>query len=119
MQKLNIGHFNRRIGIQSYTEVLDPHGGQDGTWSTDYEVWAAVQTLTGRKLELARQIDAEATMEIRTRYCGTGGIANITIDNRILYNDRILEPVYIVDEDEQHICLRIICKEKRGELEDE
>jgi head-tail adaptor len=66
-----------------------------------------VQTLTGRKLELARQIDAEATVEVRMRYCGSGGSANVTVDNRLLFGTRILEVVYVVNEDERDICLRI------------
>ena len=115
---INIGDFRHRVEIQTYTEVLDPNGGQNGTWATTSTVWAAVQTLTGRKLELARQIDAEATVQVRMRYCGSGGSANVTVDNRLLFNDRILEPVVIVNEDERNIALQIVCKEKRGALED-
>jgi SPP1 family predicted phage head-tail adaptor len=116
---MNPGHFRHRVGIQTYTEVLDPNGGQNGTWATTSTIWAAVQTLTGRKLELARQIDAEATVEIRTRYCGSGGSAQITIANRLLFGTRILEPIFIVNENERNIALKVICKEKIGELEDE
>ena len=116
---MKIGDFRHRMAIQSYTEVLDPHGGQNGTWATDTTVWASVQTLTGRKLELARQIDAEATVEVKMRYCSSGGAAFVTVDNRLLFGTRILEPVYVVNENERNIILRIICKEKRGDLEDE
>jgi len=115
---IEIGNLRHRVEIQTYTEVLGPNGGQNGTWATTSTVWAAVQTLTGHKLELARQIDAEATVEIRTRYCGSGGTANITIANRLLFNSRILEPTYIVNENERNVALQILCKEKRGALED-
>ena len=117
---LDIGKMRHRIAIQSRSDVKDDNGGQIGTWSTDGTVWAAVQTLTGRKLEQARQIDAEATVEIRTRYCAdgaSGGYGQITVDNQLLFGTRILEPVYVVNEDEMNICLRVICKEKRGALE--
>lgn len=119
MDSINIGHFRHRVEVQEYTEVLDPHGGQNGTWATTSTVWAEVQTLTGRKLELARQIDAEATLQIRTRYCGSGGSASITIANRLVFNSRIFEPIVIVNEFERNICIQITCKEKRGVLEDE
>lgn len=116
---MKVGDLRHRVEIQTYTEVLDPNGGQNGTWATTSTVWAAVQTLTGRKLELARQIDAEATVEIRTRYCGSGGSANITVGGRLLFNDRILQPVVVINENERNITLRITCKEKRGTLEDD
>jgi SPP1 family predicted phage head-tail adaptor len=116
---MNPGDFRHRVEIQTYTTEKDPNGGENGTWATTSTIWAAVQTLTGRKLELARQIDAEATVEIRTRYCGSGGSANLTVDNQLLFNDRVLEPVFIVNENERNITLRVICKEKRGEYYDD
>ena len=116
---MNIGKFRHRVIVQAYTPAVDPNGGQDGEWATSTTVWASVQTLTGRKFELAKQIDADATVEIRTRYCASGGTPVITVDNRLLFGTRILEPVYVVNEDERNICLRIICKEKRGDMYDD
>lgn len=111
---MKIGDLRHRVEVQTNTPTKDSHGGEIDSWATTSTVWAFVQTLTGRKLELARQIHAEATVEIRTRYCGSGGSANITVDNRLLFNDRILEPVVVINENERNIMLRITCKEKRG-----
>lgn len=115
---MNPGDFRHRVAIQSQAEGYDPNGGRNGAWSTDTTVWAAIQTLTGRKLEIARQIDGEATVEIRTRYCTPGGVPFITIDNRLLFGTRILEPISVINENERNIVLQILCKEKRGAMDD-
>lgn len=111
---MKIGDLRHRIEIQTNTPSRDPNQGEVASWATTSTVWASVQTLTGKKLEIARQIDAEATVEIRTRYCTSGGLSFITVDNRLLFGTRILEPVFIVNENERNIVLRVLCKEKRG-----
>lgn len=111
---MRAGELRHSVEVQSQAEGYDPNGGANGAWSTDTTIRASVQTLTGRKLEIARQIDAEATVEIRTRYCTSGGLSFITVDNRLLFGTRILEPVFIVNENERNIVLRVLCKEKRG-----
>ena len=113
---MNPGKLNKRIIIQSYTSAKDPHGGENGSWATASTVWASVLTLTGRKLEIARSIDAEATVEIKIRYCSN---LTITVDNRILYGTRILEPTLVINEFEENRFYIITCKEKRGDLLDD
>lgn len=109
---MGAGDLRHQIEVQTYTPAVDSHGGQRGTWATTATIWGSVQTLTGRKLELARQIDIEASVEIRTRYCGSGGVSGITHANQLVYNDRILEIIIIVNENERNIMNRIICKEQ-------
>ena len=116
---MNPGNLRHQVIIQVNTPTKDANGGVVDSWSTDSTVWASVQTLTGRKLEMARQIDAEATVEIRMRYCGSGGSANVTVDNRLLFGDRILQPFLVVNENERNVMLTIQCKEKRGEMYDD
>ena len=116
---MNPGDLRHRVAIQTNTPTLDPNGGKVASWATTSTVWASVQTLTGKKLEIARQIDAEASVEIRMRYCGSGGSANVTVDNRLLFGTRILEPFLIVNEHERNIMLKVLCKEKRGDYEDD
>ena len=109
---MNPGNFRHRIEVQTNTPTLDSTGGSVASWATTSTVWGAVETLTGRKLELARQIDIEASVEIRMRYCSSGGSALITMANRLVFNSRILEPKFIVNEHERNIVLRIVCKEQ-------
>ena len=58
-------------------------------------------------------------MQVRMRYCGSGGSANVTIDNRLLFGTRILEPILVINENERNIALQILCEEKRGDYEDD
>ena len=115
---MNPGDFRHRVEIQVNTPSRDPNQGIVDSWATTSTVWASVQTLTGRKLEIARQIDGEATVEVRMRYCGDGGVANVTIDNRLLFGTRILEPILVVNENERNIMLLVQCREKRGAYDD-
>ena len=110
---MNPGELRHPIDVQTNTPTRDRTGGEVASWATTSTIWASVQTLTGRKLELARQIHAEATIEIRTRLCSTGTGA-FDVSNRLKFGERIFEPVYIVNEHERNIMLLIQCREKRG-----
>jgi SPP1 family predicted phage head-tail adaptor len=114
---MNPGDFRHQVEIQVNTPSFDPNGGEIPSWATDTTVWASVQTLTGKKLEVARQIDGEATTQVRMRFCGTGGVPDVTILNRLLFGTRILEPVLVVNEHERNIMIQVLCKEKRGALD--
>lgn len=117
---MNPGDLRHRVEIQVNTPGVDANGGEVASWATSTTVWASVQTLTGGKLEIARQIDAQASVEVKMRYCGSGGSANVQVfTNRLLFGTRILEPILVVNENERNIMLQVLCKEKRGDLDDE
>jgi SPP1 family predicted phage head-tail adaptor len=109
---MSIGDKNRRVEVQTNTPTLLPGGGKEASWATTSTVWGKVINLTGRKLESARQIDIEASVAVETRFCGTDGVAGITVKNRLVYNSRILEIVHVNDIFEQHRELYITCKEQ-------
>ena len=110
---MKIGDFNRRLEVQTNTPTSkDSMGGEIYSWVTTSSIWAKVINLTGGKLEAARQIDIQASVEIQTRFCGTGGVAGITVKNQLIYNGRTLEIVHVNDVFEQHMELWITCKEQ-------
>lgn len=109
---MKIGDYNRQVEVQTNTPTLLPGGGEDASWATTSTIWAKVTNLTGRKLESARQIDIEATVAVEIRFCGTGGVAGVTIANQLVYNSRIFEIVHVNDIFEQHKELYITCKEQ-------
>ena len=115
---MRAGDLRHRVIVQVNTPSFDPNGGNVDSWATDTTVWASVQTLTGKKLEIARQIDSEATTQVRMRYCGTDGVPDVTVDNRLLFGARILQIVYVINENERNVMLQILCKEKRGSADD-
>jgi SPP1 family predicted phage head-tail adaptor len=116
---MNPGDFRHRVAIQVNTPSKDPNGGNIDSWATTGTFWASIQTLTGGKLEIARQIDAQASVQVRMRYCGSGGVANVTVDNRLLFGTRIFEPILVVNEHERNIIMQVLCKEKRGDYDDD
>jgi SPP1 family predicted phage head-tail adaptor len=108
---MSAGEFRHRIEVQTSTVTgYDSHGGEIVSWATTSTIWASVQTLTGRKLEIARQINTRASVEVRTRLCSTG-TGGFTTDNRLLFGSRILEPIYTVNEHERNITLMGVCSE--------
>ena len=109
---MKIGDYNRIVEVQTKTPGKDSMGGDTVTWATTSDVWAKVINLTGGKLEAARQIDIDASVEIQTRFCGTGGVAGITVQTQLVYNGRTLEIVHVNDVFEQHKELWITCKEQ-------
>ena len=77
---MKIGDYNRRVEVQTNTPTgKDSFGGVVYSWATTSSIWAKVTNLTGGKLEVARQIDIQASVEIATRFCGTGGVAGSTV----------------------------------------
>jgi len=111
---MKAGDLRHRVIIQVNTPTRDPNGGKVASWATSTTVWASVQTLTGGKLETARQIDGEASVQVPMRYCSSAP----TIDNRLLFGTRILESILVVNENERNIWIQILCTEHRGALED-
>ena len=109
---MKIGDFNRIVEVQENTPIKDSFGGVIESWAKVSDIWAKVINLTGGKLEAARQIDIQASVEVHIRFCGTGGVSGITIANRLVYNDRIFEIVHVNDVFEQHEKLILTCKEQ-------
>lgn len=107
---MSAGEFRHRIEVQTNTPTFDSHGGEIPSWATTNTIWASVQTLTGRKLEIARQINARASVEVRTRLCSTG-TGGFTTENRLLFGSRILEPIHTVNENERNVTLKGVCSE--------
>ena len=81
---MKIGDLRHRVAIQTNTPSFDPNGGEIPSWATDTTVWAAVQTLTGNKREIARQIDREVRKLVEEAY----DTARQTI---LAHRDRLVE----------------------------
>jgi SPP1 family predicted phage head-tail adaptor len=102
--------LRHQVQIQQLTEVSDSFGGA-GTqqWATiaGGTVWAAVEPASVREYVTAQQMAAEATTTIRMRYH-----AGVKPKMRVLYGSRVFDIQGIMDVDERHIELRLICIER-------
>jgi len=85
----------------------DSHGQEIESWSTSATYRGEIKPLTGRALELARQLRADVTHQITTRYFGS-------IDPKVSrwkYGSRVFEIVSAVDVEERRRETRCICTE--------
>jgi SPP1 family predicted phage head-tail adaptor len=72
----------------------------------DFSVWAGVAPLTGREYEESQKIRAETTYRVVTRY-----FAGISPDMKILYNNKTLDIVSVLNVGERNTELEIIATE--------
>lgn len=103
------GKLRHRVYIQRATEAANTYGEMVKTWASIYRVWASVEPLTGRELERAQQVSAEATTRVKIRYTD-----DVTVGDRILfgtYDQRVFEINAIVNPDERNVELHLFCSE--------
>ena len=67
-------------------EVFDTFGQPIVSWVTIGAYWGEVEPLQGRELEAAKQVKAQATVKIKTRWLGSGVLMGP--ENRMVLGDR-------------------------------
>lgn len=105
---LNASDLNKRITLQqkSNNYQTDEEGNPIEVWNDIAIIWAAVKPLRGREFWQAASTNAENTIKVIIRY--RSGITN---DMRIAYGNRLLEITNIIDVDEKHREIHLMCKE--------
>lgn len=106
---LKAGDLNRRIEVQYLTRVDDGAGGSLSTWDTFMMLWADVQPLSSKEVLSLGQIQATTTHKVIMRYR-----TDILTSHRILYGTKILEITSIIDVDDRHEALELICREGKA-----
>jgi len=103
---LDFSKLRHMVAIQKYTAVCDSFGSEVESWSEVASVWASVETLKGREFFAMQKENAETTVRICIRY-RTG----ISPDMRIKFGDKIYEINAIIDLEERHTELQLMCRE--------
>lgn len=107
---LDPGQRRHRITFQRFTGGQDSCGdpllGEDVRWEDVKALWASVKPLSGREFCAAEQSQSEVTHKIDCRY--TPGL---TTDLRIRLGSRRFEIISIIDWEERHESLLIMCRE--------
>ncbi len=98
--------FRHRITIQEHVTGQDEAGQPVDMWQDVATVWAAVEPLRGREYFAAAQVQAEVTTRIRIRYR-----RGIRPDMRVLYDGRLYNINAVIDPEERHMELQLMCKE--------
>jgi len=103
---VNAGELRHRVKLQSVARTSDGAGGFTEAWSDDAEVWAKVEPLQGTQYVLADALRNEVTHRVTIRYR-----AGVTPRQRVLLASRVLEILTIIDRDEAHVYLQLLCRE--------
>lgn len=98
--------FRHRVTIQELRDGQDESGQPFHEWQDVATVWAAVEPLRGREYFEAHQVQAEVTTRIRIRYR-----PGIRPDMRVLYGGRVFNITAIIDPEERHRELQLMCRE--------
>lgn len=109
---IDAGQMRQRVTIEakSVASAPDSRGHTERTWyAAITNVSAKVETPTGRKLELAKQLVSSATHVITMRYRKLD-----EANNRIAYCGRVFSIGHQEDVDERHVKLVLTCTELKG-----
>lgn len=103
---MKAGDLRHRVTIQKQTADTDSFGDEQNVWQDIATVWAAVEPLRGREFFQSQKENAETTVRIRIRYRN-----GITQDMRVVFGDKVYEINSIIDIDERHTELQLMCQE--------
>lgn len=106
-----VGRLRHRVQCQEPTATLDSLGRKtrgQGQWSTYTSRWAEVRELSGREVELARQIHAQASHIVTVRY-----FDRLSETHRFVFRGRVLEIKAILDKDSTQRELSVLCGEEK------
>ena len=98
--------LRHRITFQERATGQDEFGQPIDTWQDICTVWAAVEPLSGREFWAAQQVQAEVTTRIRIRYR-----QGIRPEMRVLYDGRTYDIQTVIDPEERHVELQLMCRE--------
>lgn len=103
---MKVGKLRKRVKLQNLARNQDSFGEAVPSYTTYTTVWASVEPLQGRELEHAQQISAEVSHRVTIRYN-----RNVTSEHRVVYVERTLEIIAVINPEEQNEMLILLCKE--------
>lgn len=111
--RIQAGKLRHKVQIQrnSGEGTYGDHGETTENWVKDYDAWAEIKTLTGRELELARQVYPTATHQITMRFDSRLGNTR----HRIAHGPKAFNIDHIEDVDQRNIVHVCLCGEYVGE----
>lgn len=103
---MRIGGLNRRIEVLAWFSKRDEYGGEDGEWKVVDRLWARIEPVSGTEFFQGQTVNAETVTKITTRYN-----PNISVLNRIRYENATYEIIGVSDERTAHQATVLNCKE--------
>lgn len=106
---MRIGDYNKLIEFQAPSKISDDMGGFTNSYSTIFDVFAAIWPINAKDQIQSDQMVMEITHKIRIRY------RRILKSNwRIKYSNRYFAIVSIINLNESNRSLELRCKEIRA-----
>jgi SPP1 family predicted phage head-tail adaptor len=105
------GELNRRITLQQRSATQDSFGEPTHGWQDLMTVWAGIEPLSGRELELAQQMSSEVTHRITVRYQSAFTDTRWAASLRALYKNRIFNIQAALNEDEANVRIHLLASE--------
>lgn len=104
------GKLRHRLEIvrPSDGSQTDDYGQPQAIPATVATVWGSVESLSGRELLLAQQVNAETTHRVVMRYRD-----DLTKDMRLNYRGTTLEIEAVLDRSGRRVELELLCKETK------
>lgn len=103
---MNAGLLRHRVTIQARGAGVDTYGSPNGSWADVATVRAHVAPLRGAERIAAIQAQAVIDHKVIIRY-RTG----VTAKQRLLYGSRIFDIESVIDINEGHETIELLCKE--------
>ncbi|QWE17311.1 phage head closure protein [Polynucleobacter sp. AP-Nino-20-G2] len=98
--------LRKRLIIQSRSQVQDDYGQPLTAWVDVETVWGAVEPVSGRESISADAMQSSVTYQVVMRYR-----PGITAKMRIKYDNRFFDIQDVIDENERHRMLTLLCVE--------
>jgi SPP1 family predicted phage head-tail adaptor len=103
---MEAGKLRHRLIFQEKAATVNSLG-EPLTWTTSFTVWGSVEPLSGREFFEAKQVQAQVSHRVRIRY--RSGVAP---SMRILYGTRAFDIQEVIDTEERHAELVLMCQER-------
>jgi SPP1 family predicted phage head-tail adaptor len=104
-----VADYRHRVTLQRQVTVTDDEGFTTTEWQDWATVWAAVEpvdTIRRTVYYAAAAVNAERDVRVRIRYR-----PGITTDMRVVYGQRVFSIQLVVDPEERHREIQMICRE--------
>ena len=105
---MRAGQLRTRAEVQRIMEPRDKQGGIVPSWETIAHVWIKMVGLRGREYWSAQQVQSDVTHGVIMRY-----FAGLTSKHRLrlLHSQRVLNIQSVIDVDERHAEMQLMCVE--------
>lgn len=103
---MNYGELKERVILQNKSIAKSAGGDRTITWNDVVTTWAKISPLSGREYFQAMQTQSKVQTRIIIRWRN-----NITPDWRVKYGARIFEIESVIDENNKHNYLELMCVE--------